>query len=42
MLWDGRFIADGTADDLTNSQDEHVRRFVHGRAEPQDLATLST
>jgi phospholipid/cholesterol/gamma-HCH transport system ATP-binding protein len=40
MLWDGRFVADGTPDELMASQEEHVRRFVQGQAEPQDLATL--
>lgn len=40
MLWDGRFIADGTAEILRQSRDEHVRRFVAGTAEPEDLARL--
>lgn len=40
MLWDGRFIADGAPEELTASKDEHVRRFVQGVAEPQDLAIL--
>lgn len=41
MLWDGRFIADGDPAALRGSNDERVRRFVEGRAEPADLASLS-
>jgi phospholipid/cholesterol/gamma-HCH transport system ATP-binding protein len=41
MLFDGHFIADGTPAELLASTDEHVRRFVHGLAEPHDLETLS-
>ncbi|RMF79644.1 MAG: ABC transporter ATP-binding protein [Planctomycetota bacterium] len=41
MLRNGRFVADGTAQLLAESQDEHVRRFVEGVAEPEDLRTLS-
>jgi phospholipid/cholesterol/gamma-HCH transport system ATP-binding protein len=40
MLWDGRFVADGTAEELQNSRDVHVRRFVAGEAEPEDLLSL--
>jgi phospholipid/cholesterol/gamma-HCH transport system ATP-binding protein len=41
MLLGGRFIADGTTEQLAQSQDEHVRRFVKGEAEPGDLKTFS-
>ncbi len=40
MLWEGRFIADGRPDALANSDDVHVRRFIEGLAEPDDLASL--
>lgn len=42
MLWDGRFIADGTIDELTHSGDDHVRRFIMGIAEEEDLRTLTS
>jgi len=41
MLYDGRFIADGTPDDLRGSTDPRVRRFVQGVAEPGDIIALS-
>lgn len=41
LLWDGRFIADAPPTELANSRDERVRRFVEGRAEPDDLESLS-
>jgi phospholipid/cholesterol/gamma-HCH transport system ATP-binding protein len=40
MLWNGRFIADGTPAELENSKDDHVRRFVRGIAEPEDVKAL--
>ena len=40
MLWNGRFIADGAPQVLLQSTEDHVRRFVEGLAEPEDLATL--
>ncbi len=40
MLLDGRFVADGTADELQKSRNVHVRRFVSGEAEPEDLLSL--
>ena len=40
MLWDGGFVADGTAEELQNSGDVHVRRFIAGEAEPEDLLSL--
>jgi phospholipid/cholesterol/gamma-HCH transport system ATP-binding protein len=33
MLHRGAFIADGTADDIRNSNDPHVKRFVAGDAD---------
>ncbi len=33
MLSHGRIIADGTPDEIRNSQDQHVQRFIHGRSE---------
>ncbi len=41
VLWNGRFLADGTPQEVSGSRDPHVRRFVHGTAEPQDLVTLT-
>lgn len=40
MLWNGRFIADGTPAELVHNEEPHVRRFVEGTAEPADIATL--
>jgi phospholipid/cholesterol/gamma-HCH transport system ATP-binding protein len=40
MLYDGRFIADGPLDGLRRSADEHVKRFLSGEAEEDDVATL--
>ena len=41
LLSRGRFMADGTPDELKAVKEERVRRFVEGRAEPEDLRTLS-
>jgi phospholipid/cholesterol/gamma-HCH transport system ATP-binding protein len=41
MLFDGRFIADGPPDEVMQSSDMHVRRFVQGQAEPGDIVTLT-
>lgn len=41
MLWNGRFLADAPPAELARSADEHVRRFIEGIAEPQDIQTLS-
>jgi phospholipid/cholesterol/gamma-HCH transport system ATP-binding protein len=41
MLWNGRFIADGAPQELKGARDDHVRRFIEGTAEPEDLKTLS-
>lgn len=42
MLWNGRFIFDGTPAQIIASTDEHVRRFVDGIAEPEDLKSFET
>jgi len=41
MLWGGRFIADGAPDEVMRAKEKHVRRFVEGSAEPEDLRTLT-
>lgn len=41
MLYGGRFIADGTPQALLNSSEEHVRRFIEGVAEAEDLAAMT-
>jgi len=41
MLWGGRFIADGAPEDVMGAKEKHVRRFVEGSAEPEDLKTLT-
>ncbi len=40
MLHDGRFIFDGSPEELVTSRDERVRRFVEGRASAEDLRSL--
>jgi len=39
MLYNGRFIADCTPEELRQVRDPHVRRFVDGEAEPEDVVT---
>jgi phospholipid/cholesterol/gamma-HCH transport system ATP-binding protein len=41
MLQDGKIIADGTPDYFKTTSDPRVRRFVDGRAGPDDLAALA-
>lgn len=41
MLWDGRFIADGSPAELLENSEPHVRRFVEGLAEPGDMVSLT-
>lgn len=41
MLWNGRFVADAPPEELLRTREEHVRRFVAGEAEAEDIATLS-
>lgn len=38
VLWDGRFIADGSPADVMQDRDARVRRFVEGVAEPGEAA----
>jgi phospholipid/cholesterol/gamma-HCH transport system ATP-binding protein len=40
MLSNGKVIAEGTPADIRNSANEEVRRFVEGRASPDELAAL--
>ncbi|MCK6457517.1 MAG: ABC transporter ATP-binding protein [Phycisphaerae bacterium] len=40
MLDKGRIIADGPPDDFRTTDDPRVRRFVDGRASPEDLSAL--
>lgn len=41
MLRNGRFIADGSPESLSQNRDKHVRRFVEGVAEPADARSLT-
>ena len=40
MLWEGRFVFDGTPDEIRNCSDDRVRRFIEGRASEEDLKNL--
>lgn len=40
MLYDGRFIIDGTVDQIKESTDSRVREFVEGRASEEELRSL--
>jgi phospholipid/cholesterol/gamma-HCH transport system ATP-binding protein len=40
MLWNGSFIADGTPREILESTNQHVRLFVQGVAEPEDVKPL--
>jgi phospholipid/cholesterol/gamma-HCH transport system ATP-binding protein len=40
MLYDGRILFDGGAEEIRNSQDPIVRHFVEGRAQPEELKAL--
>lgn len=42
MLHDGKFIFDGTPQEITQSTDVRVRCFVEGRCREEDLASLRT
>ena len=42
MLYNGRFIADGTPEEVLHSQEPNVRRFAQGIAEPGDVVTYTT
>ena len=40
MLYEGKFIADGTPDEIRQSTDARVRRFIEGRAGDDELRAL--
>ena len=40
MLHEGCIVADGTPDQIRNSAQEVVQRFIHGQADATDLAAL--
>ncbi len=40
MLHQGRFIFDGSCEQIRRCQDERVRRFIEGRADEEDLKSL--
>ena len=40
MLHEGRIVFDGTVDDIRQSENPDVKRFVLGEAEERELATL--
>lgn len=40
MLYEGRFIFDGTPAQIAKTDDERVRRFIEGRASEEDLRSL--
>jgi len=40
MLYEGKFIFDGTADQLRQATDQRVKRFITGRADEEELAAL--
>lgn len=40
MLWNGRFIADGSPEEIMRHENEHVRKFVSGVAEASDIELL--
>lgn len=41
MLWGGHFVADGTPQEVMESEEPHVRRFVQGIGEPGDVVTFT-
>jgi len=42
MLFEGKLIFDGTSEEVRNSDDDRVKRFVLGEASLQELQTLET
>ena len=40
MLWEGKVILEGKADDFRNRKQEDVKRFIQGRASPEELEGL--
>ncbi|MBU0638493.1 MAG: ATP-binding cassette domain-containing protein [Planctomycetes bacterium] len=41
MLYGGRFVVDGTPEEVLQAQEPHVRRFVRGIAEPGDVLAFT-
>lgn len=41
VLWNGRFVEEGTPEEVLRAKEPHVQRFVHGIAEPGDIVTLT-
>jgi phospholipid/cholesterol/gamma-HCH transport system ATP-binding protein len=41
MLYQGKFIFDGTPDEIAHTGDQRVRRFVEGRASEEELRSLN-
>jgi len=41
MLYDGRIIADGTPDEIQNSENPMVRRFIRGEADEGELEKIA-
>ena len=42
MLYNGRFVADGSPEEVRQIKEPHVHRFVEGIAEPEDVVTYTT
>jgi len=42
MLYDGKLIIDGGPEEIRQSRDPRVRRFVEGKASPEDLEAIKT
>ncbi|MEO0964272.1 MAG: ABC transporter ATP-binding protein [Planctomycetota bacterium] len=40
LLYDGRVVADGTAETFDQSDDDRVQRFIHGRADDEDIDAI--
>ena len=41
VLWNGRFVAEGTPEEVLRAPEPHVHRFVQGIAEPGDILTFT-
>jgi phospholipid/cholesterol/gamma-HCH transport system ATP-binding protein len=42
MLYEGKLIFDGTPDEIRNTKNEVVKRFVLGEASEEELQTLES
>ncbi|MEM9250738.1 MAG: ABC transporter ATP-binding protein [Planctomycetota bacterium] len=40
LLYDGRVVADGSAETFEQSQDDRVQRFIHGQADAEDIEAI--